>query len=97
MWCCVLWETVVAGPLVRVEIVFGETQEEHLSGIRWNVVTCGRYGRRRDRAMSKLNGCAQFSDQILLFGLSVWFPLSRGSGPAFDVSAAWPAFCCRRS
>ena len=24
--------------------------------------TCGRYGRRRDRSMSKLNGCAQFSD-----------------------------------
>ena len=38
--------------------------------------------------MSKLNGCAQFSDQILVFGLSVRFPFSRGSGPAFDVSAA---------
>ena len=24
--------------------------------------TCGRYGRRRDRSMSKLNGSAQFSD-----------------------------------
>ena len=33
----VLWWTVVAGPLVRV---VGETQEEHLPGIRWNVVTC---------------------------------------------------------
>ena len=37
--CCrVLWWIVVAGPLLRVELVFGETQEEHLSGIRWNVV-----------------------------------------------------------
>ena len=40
LWCRVLWWTVVVGPLVRVELVFGETQEEHLSGIRWNVVTC---------------------------------------------------------
>ena len=40
LWCRVLWLTVVVGPLVRVEPVFGETQEEHLSGIRWNVVTC---------------------------------------------------------
>ena len=29
---------VVAGPLLRVEPVFGETQEEQLSGIRWNGV-----------------------------------------------------------
>ena len=28
------------GPLLRVEPVFGETQEEQLSGIRWNVVAC---------------------------------------------------------
>ena len=48
--------------------------------------------------MSKVDGCAQLSDQVLLFGLSVWFPfLSRGSGPAFDDSAAWPAFCRSRS
>ena len=26
--------------LCRVEPVFGETQEEQLSGIRWNVVAC---------------------------------------------------------
>ena len=32
--------TVVAGPLLHVEPVFGETQEEQLSGIRWNVVAC---------------------------------------------------------
>ena len=25
---------------MRVEPVFGETQEEHLSGFRWNEVTC---------------------------------------------------------
>ena len=47
--------------------------------------------------MSKLDGCAQFSDQNLLFGLSVRFPLSRGSGPAYDDSAAWPAFSRSRS
>ena len=28
------------GPLLRVEPVFGETQEEQLSGIRWNGVAC---------------------------------------------------------
>ena len=39
LWCRVLWWTVVAGPLVRVETVFGETQEEQFSGIRWNGVT----------------------------------------------------------
>ena len=31
---------VVAGPLLRVERVFGETQEEKWSGIRWCVVAC---------------------------------------------------------
>ena len=40
LWCRVLWWTVVAGPLLRVELVFGETQEEQLSGIRWNGVAC---------------------------------------------------------
>ena len=40
LWCGVLWWTVVAGPLLRVEPVFGETQEEQLSGIRWNGVAC---------------------------------------------------------
>ena len=40
LWCCVLWWTVVAGPLVRVELVFCETQEEDSSGIRWNAVIC---------------------------------------------------------
>ena len=39
-WCRVLWWTVVAGPLLRVEPVFGETHEEQLSGIRWNEVAC---------------------------------------------------------
>ena len=33
------WWTVVAGPLLRLEPVFGEMQEEQFSGIRWNVVT----------------------------------------------------------
>ena len=31
---------LVAGPLVRVKPVFGETQEERSSAIRWNLVTC---------------------------------------------------------
>ena len=40
LWCRVLWWTMVAGHLVCVEPVFGETQEEHLSEMCWNVVTC---------------------------------------------------------
>ena len=51
-----------------------------------NIYIQGRYGRRRDRCMSKWDGCAEFSVQSVF--RSVWFPLSRGSGPAFDGSAA---------
>ena len=40
LWCRVLQWTVVAGPLLRAEPVFGEAQEEQLSGIRWNGVAC---------------------------------------------------------
>ena len=32
LWCRVLWWPVVAGPLLLVELVCGETQEEQLSG-----------------------------------------------------------------
>ena len=37
LWCRVL---LVAGPLLLMEPDFGVTQEEQLSGIRWNVVAC---------------------------------------------------------
>ena len=40
LWCRVHWRSAVAGLWVRVEPVFGETQEEHLSVFRWNEVTC---------------------------------------------------------
>ena len=44
-----------------------ETDRRHKKSFAYSqqshpLPTCGRYGRRRDRAMSKLNGRAQFSD-----------------------------------
>ena len=45
----------------------------------------------------EVNGVRRFLIKFCCLVLSVWFPLSRGSGPAFDVSATWPAFCRCRS
>ena len=50
-------------PLVRVELVFGETQEEHLSGIRWNVVTC-RIAERLGMSMTMEQVVTQFQQEF---------------------------------
>ena len=39
LWCRALWWTLFAGSWWLVELAFGETQEERLSGVRCNVLT----------------------------------------------------------
>ena len=39
LWCRVLWWTVVAGRLLLVELVCGETQEEQLSGVSRDILS----------------------------------------------------------